>query len=272
MRPFVFFPIFPPYSQWRPDRGTNVPECTAVCDQLENVPADAQPFTSTWYCMEFLTYSAITNPSGFRYSLLARSLEAMLLWSFHIQAPLLGWDDAQMHGFLDFFCNPPVGCTAAASRSHYLEDRAAPFKDWVINPDWRLFRRSSNKNGGLIPVTRDVFLRMVSDVKKFFDFYLLSTQSARPNPTEGVSRESWGLDRSTSSAILTEKQLDWLLTDALSSHVHSRHALQVMIYLGLARYTNLTAKQIVGSPDAQMSRDALQFLTHLAGVNAFGHL
>lgn len=262
MRPFVFFPIFPPYSQWRPDRGTNVPESIAVCDQLENVPADAQPFTSTWYCMEFLTHCAITNPSGFKYNQLARSLEAMLLWSFHTRVPLLDWDYAQVQGFLDFYCNPPVECTAVATHSRYLEDHAAPFKDWVINPEWVLFRRTPTGSGDLAPVTRDRAQHMQMDAKKFFEFYLSVTHSIRPNPAEGSYSASWNLDWSRSSATLTEKQLDWLLKEALTSHGHNRHGSQVMVYLGFARYTNLTARQIVGSPDAQFSLDNLRRDSH----------
>jgi len=261
MRPFIFFPIFPAYSQWRPERGTNVPESIAVCDRLEKVCPDAQPFSGTWYCMEFLKRSAITNPTGFRYNELTRCLEAMLLWSFHARVPLLDWDEQQVDGFLSFYCDPPVGCTAASVRNRYLEDYSAPFKDWAINPDWRLFRRTPGGNGSLNPVTRERFLRLVFHVKRFFDFYLLSTGSPRANPADGFSSASRNLNWSKSSVVLTERQLDWLLTDALASRVHRRQALQMMMYFGLARYTNLTAKQVVGSPSAQFTLDRLRHET-----------
>jgi hypothetical protein len=80
----------------------------------------------------------------------------MLLWSFHTRVPLLDWDEQQVDGFLSFYCDPPVGCTAASVRNRFLEDYSAQFKDWAINPDWRLFRRTPGGNGSLNPVTRDV--------------------------------------------------------------------------------------------------------------------
>jgi hypothetical protein len=261
MRPFIYFPIFPPYSQWRPERGTNVPESIAVCDCLEKVCPDAQPFSGTWYCMEFLKRSAITNPTGFRYNELTRYLEPMLLWSFHTRVPLLDWDEQQVDGFLSFYCDPPLGCTAASVGNRFLKDYSAPFKDWAINPDWRLFRRTPGVNRSLNPVTRDVFLRLVSLLRHFFDFYLLSTGSPHANPADEFSSSSRKLNWSRSSVVLTETQLDWLLTDALTSRVKSRHALQVMMYLGFARYTNLTAKQVVGSPSEQFTLDRLRHET-----------
>ncbi|VVN40759.1 hypothetical protein PS676_05358 [Pseudomonas fluorescens] len=258
MCPFIFFPIFPAYSQWRPERGTNVPESIAVCDRLEKVCPGAQPFSGTWYRMEFLKRSAITNPTGFRYNELTRCLEPMLLWSFHTRVSLLDWDEQQVDGFLSFYCDPPVGCTAVSVRNRFLEDYSAPFKDWAINPDWRLFRRTPDGNGTLKPVTRDAFLRLVFHVKHFFDFYLSSTGSPHANPANEVSSASRNLNWSKSSVVFTERQLDWLLTDALTSRVHSRQALQMMMYLGFARYTNLTAKQVVGSPSAQFTLDRLR--------------
>jgi hypothetical protein len=81
----------------------------------------------------------------------------MLLWSFHTRMPLLDWDEQQVDDFLSFYCDPPVGCTAASVRNRFLEDySSAQFKDWAINPDWRLFRRTPGGNGSLNPVTRDV--------------------------------------------------------------------------------------------------------------------
>ncbi len=172
--------------------------------------------------------------------------------------PLLDWDEQQVDGFLSFYCDPPVGCTAASVRNRFLEDYSAPFKDWAINPDWRLFRRTPGGNGSLNPITRDTFLHLVFHVKHFFDFYLLSTGSPHVNPADGFSSASRNLNWSKSSVVLTERQLDWLLTDALTSRVHSRQALQMMMYFGFARYTNLTAKQVVGSPSAQFTLDRLR--------------
>lgn len=258
MRPFIFFPIFPGYSQWRPERGTNVPESIAVCNRLEKVFPGAQPFIGTWHCMEFLKRRAITNPTGFKYVELAKCLEAMLLWSFHSRKPLLDWGEQQVDGFLSFYCDPPVECTAASLRNRFMEDFSAPFKDWAINPDWRLFRRSLDRNGSLNPVTRDVFSHVVFHAKQFFDFYLTSTGSSRANPADGFSSAFRNLNWSKSSVVLTERQLDWLLANALTSRDHHRQALQMLMYFGFARYTNLSAKQIVGTPSAQFTLDRLR--------------
>lgn len=258
MRPFVFFPIIPPYSQWHPGLGTNVPECTAVCEQMEKVSPDAQPFTSTWYCMEFLKHSALTNPSGFKYTQLACNLDAALLWSFHTHVPLLDWDEQRVLCFLDFYCDPPVGCTAVAAHSRFVEECSVPFKDWAINPEWRLFRRTPSGPGLLMPLTRDPCRRLVSNLQHFFDFYRWYTGSRRANPAEDASSITRKFPMSRGSAVLTEKQLDWLFTFALSSRVHARQSLQLAVYLGLARYTNLTAKQIIGNFNMGFTLDRLR--------------
>lgn len=258
MHPFVFFPIVPPYSQWHPELGTNVPECTAVCEQMEKVSPEAQPFISTWYCMEFLKHCAITNPSGFKYSTLASNLDAMLLWSFHTHVPLLDWKEQQVRRFLDFYCDPPVGCTGSAVHSRFVEECSVPFRDWAINPEWRLFRRTASGPGSLTPITREPCRRLASHLQHFFDFYKSSTGSPRANPAAEAPRLTWKLPISKGSVVLTEKQLDWLFTDALSSRVHARQSLQVMVYLGLARYTDLTAKQIIGNFNAGFTLDRLR--------------
>ncbi|WP_368839721.1 hypothetical protein [Pseudomonas guariconensis] len=258
MHPFVFFPIVPPYSQWHPELGTNVPECTAVCEQMEKVSPEAQPFISTWYCMEFLKHCAITNPSGFKYSTLASNLDAMLLWSFHIHVPLLDWKEQQVQRFLDFYCDPPVGCTGSAVHSRFVEECSVPFRDWAINPEWRLFRRTASGPGSLTPITRESCKRLAAHLQHFFDFYRSFTGSSRANPAEEVTSITSRLSKSKSLVVLTEKQLDWLFTDALSSRVHARQSLQVMVYLGLARYTNLTAKQIIGNFNAGFTLDRLR--------------
>jgi hypothetical protein len=211
--------------------------------------------------MEFLKRSAITNPTGFRYNEMTRCLEAMLLWSFHTRVSLLDWDEQQVDGFLSFYCDPPLGCSAASVGNRFLEDYSAPFKDWAINPDWRLFRRIPDGNGSLNPVSRNAFAGLVFHVKHFFDYYLLSTGSPHANPADGFSSASSGLNWCKSSVVLTERQLDWLLTDALTSRVHRRQAIQVMMYFGFARYTKLTAKQVVGSPSAQLTLDRLRHET-----------
>ncbi|MNJ49790.1 hypothetical protein D3C77_450410 [compost metagenome] len=133
-----------------------------------------------------------------------------------------------------------------------------PFRNWAINPEWRLFRRTASGPGSLTHITREPCKRLATHLQHFFDFYRSFTGCPRANPAEDVTSITSKLPKSKSSVVLTQKQLDWLFADALSSRVHARQSLQVMVYLGLARYTNLTAKQIIGNFNAGFTLDRLR--------------
>lgn len=247
MHPFVFFPIFAPYSQWNPDRGTNTPENAEVNECMEQVFPGAQPFISTWYCLEFLKRSALSDPSGFDYNGLARSMEAMLLWSFHMRASLLDWDEHQLWGFLNFYVDPPAECTTSSNVTRFIQNNFSPFRDWQINPDWRLFKRI-NKDGSLRSIVCESRTRLVTHVRRFFEFYLSVTMSTRENPVGKILRNRGShLAKAHDLPVLTEHQLDWLFEFAITCNQSRLHTLDAAVYLAFARYTNFTAKSVIGS-------------------------
>jgi len=84
-RPFIPFPIFPPYVYWRPNQLRSFPTNLAVADRLAQIDPAAHPFINLWYVDRYMNWIAhnwgAENPHC-QYHSCIMGLEKMLNWSF----------------------------------------------------------------------------------------------------------------------------------------------------------------------------------------------
>lgn len=57
-RPFIAFPIFPPYDHWQPNRVKRFPVNAHVSARLSEVDESCLPFMSAWYADRYLNWIA----------------------------------------------------------------------------------------------------------------------------------------------------------------------------------------------------------------------
>ena len=81
--PFVPFPMFCPYAQWRPSGLDQFPENNELRARLEAVDETCFPFVSLWYCQRYLAWIAHSWPP-------AQASESYYFETIHLER-LLNW-------------------------------------------------------------------------------------------------------------------------------------------------------------------------------------
>lgn len=253
--PFIPFPIFPGYSFWLPNGSQDLPANENVRAHLEAVDPAAQPFICTWYCSQYLQWRLLGGINSVNYRIVVRNLESMLLWSFAHKTPLLDWDELQLDKFRSFCVNPPKSWTNRSPLSKYVVNRLAPFSVWAINKEWRPFSRGFNGDGSLGLTVAGTHLRLLAEVRRFFDFYRSITSSKLPNPAAKALLRPSGLPKRLGTSHLSVRQMDWLFKFALEYNQPPVKVLEVAVILGFARWTSLSMDAIMGSPENPSSFD-----------------
>lgn len=129
--PFVSFPIFCPYAEWRPSGLSQFPQNADVIANLEAVSASSFPFFSVWYCQRYLAWLAHSwspEQASEAYYFETTHLERLLNWSFSQGFSLLDLDSKALLQYASFFAIR--GLTGAllkrvqnSSRIHWIVTR-----------------------------------------------------------------------------------------------------------------------------------------------------
>ncbi|CEL29306.1 hypothetical protein [Pseudomonas fluorescens] len=236
--PFVPFPIFCPYAEWRPSGLSPFPKNADVIANLEAVTATSLPFFSVWYCQRYLAWLAHSwNPeqASEAYYFETTHLERLLNWSFSQGFSLLDLDSNGLLQYASFFCNPLPDWCAPKACSKFLADPLDRYQNWMINPDWRPFLslpRDASRQLGLAQAV----------LNKFYDFYYHEISSSRPVPTlKGKSLHS------KNSPKLTDYEMDWYLRNLQDLPYGESYKISTLVYFALARSSRRTRRQLVGT-------------------------
>lgn len=145
-RPFIPFPIFPPYSHWRPKCETSFPVNLQVSARLSEVNESGQPFIGTWYADRFINWIAYNwsplNPHQ-QYNICTQGLEKMLNWSFANNRCLLDWTRADFENYSAFIINPTSVWVTSSKQTRFLGSPAMDFRIWL---------EAHPKNGSSVPL------------------------------------------------------------------------------------------------------------------------
>ncbi|MGY4494862.1 integrase [Pseudomonas sp. TE3610] len=252
-RPFIPFPIFPPYSHWRPKSATGFPANHEVSARLSEVSQSSQPFISTWYADRFINWIAHNwSPlnSQLQYNTCIQGLEKMLNWSFVNDRCLLDWTRADFEDYSAFICNPTSAWVSSGKQTRFLASLAIDFQDWPINPNWALFqgaRGANSDDDSSQEIDKNVWKREILCVKPFMDFYLKDVRSSRPN-VASKTPESLLFKRPDARGIISDEVLEWMLK-TIPDLFTSPHVVRVIqMYLSIARYSARPLWQVLGSP------------------------
>ncbi|RML35355.1 Integrase protein [Pseudomonas savastanoi pv. glycinea] len=251
VRPFIPFPIFPPYSHWYPNREASFPSNLQILSRLNELDVATQPFISTWYADRFVNWSAHNwNPATahLQYRTCTQGLEKMLNWSFANEVCLLDWTHEDFDDYSEFIQNPPPDWEAPGKQTRYLGTPAKDFKDWAINPNWKLFQRNHNSEpSGAID--KNVWKREIRCVKQFLDFYLKDVRATRKNVADRTP-ETLVFKEPEPRATITDETMTWMLS-ALPRLPLSAHDVQVVsMYLVIARHSVRPMWQVLGNLSA----------------------
>ena len=171
--PFIPFPIFPPYSHWRPKSATSFPGNLQVSARLSEVSNLSQPFISTWYADRFINWIAHSwNPlnSHRQYNTCIQGLEKMLNWSFANDRCLLDWTREDFEEYSTFILNPTGAWFSPSKQARFLGSPAMDFLDWPINVKWTLFqgiRGACSEGDSSQEIDNNVWKREILCVKQF---------------------------------------------------------------------------------------------------------
>ncbi|EPJ2808126.1 hypothetical protein ACTHGN_001137 [Pseudomonas putida] len=245
--PFILFPIFPPYKHWFPKSAQAFPANRNVNAHMEAIDPRAQPFMSAWYCNEYLTWRGFVHMDEQVYSVMTRSLETMLLWSFSQKISLLDWDESHVDSYAMFCAQPPESWTSSAPHQKYAELPHTPFYDWQINQEWRPFKRSVCDTGDVGEIVATSHNRRINCAREFFGFYHSMTMSARPNPVSRRMHAPPKLPKNHGLPTFTDHQMDWLFKFALEDGLQSDKALEIGVLMSFARWTDFPPATVIGT-------------------------
>lgn len=252
-RPFIPFPIFPPYSHWRPKSATSFPGNLQVSARLSEVSTQCQPFISTWYVDRFINWIAHNwsplNPHR-QYNTCIHGLEKMLNWSFANDRCLLDWTRADFEDYAAFILNPTSAWVALSKQTRFLGSAAMDFRDWPINPNWALFqgnRGASSDGDSSEEIDKNVWKREILCVKQFMDFYLKDVDASRANVALKTPK-SLVFKRPEALGTISDEVLEWMLKTILDLSISPHIARLMQMYLSIARYSVRPMWQVLGSP------------------------
>lgn len=285
-RPFIPFPIFPPYSHWYPNREDELPANLQVAARLNDIDPECQPFTSLWFANHYINWVAHSwnrDTPHLQYQSCIHALEKMLSWSFANGRSLLNWTREDFEQYARFIINPSRDWVISSVQQRFLAAPDLDYKDWPINPAWRLFQggRGIDSAGGQdlaysrgkgdkpdklreleelakqavdsgtpLPTTtqeidQNIWKREIRRVKLFLDFYLKDVKANRPN-VAAAKLDFLALKAPKPLAVISDIELRWIiqeLPNLLSTH--ERHIFEM--YLIIGRYTNQPMHIVIGT-------------------------
>lgn len=251
-RPFIPFPIFPPYSHWRPKSATSFPGNLQVSARLSEVSNLSQPFISTWYADRFINWIAHSwNPlnSHRQYNTCIQGLEKMLNWSFANDRCLLDWTREDFEEYSTFILNPTGAWFSPSKQARFLGSPAMDFLDWPINVKWTLFqgiRGASSEDDSSQEIDKNVWKREILCVKQFMDFYLKDVGSVRANIALKTPK-SLLFKRPEARGTISDEVLEWMLKTIPDLPISLHIVRLIQMYLTIARYSVRPLWQVLGN-------------------------
>lgn len=231
-RPFIPFPIFPPYVYWRPNQLRSFPTNLAVADRLAQIDPAANPFINIWYVDRFVNWIAhnwgAENPHR-QYHSCIMGLEKMLNWSF-------------AHGL-----SPPKAWIVSGKQARFVQEPSVAFEDWPINPIWRPFT-DSRTIGDDGEIEKNVWKREVRCAMQFLDFYLKDTSASRQN-VAAQPLPNLAFKQPKAIGFLTDAQLDWVLK-SLPNFMGVHEFRIIEMYPIMARYSGRQLWSVMGNARA----------------------
>ncbi|MFJ2689169.1 hypothetical protein [Pseudomonas sp. NPDC087336] len=237
--PFVPFPMFCPYAQWRPSGLGQFPENVDVLTRLEAVDAVCRPFISIWYCHRYLAWLAHSwrpEQANEAYYFETIHLERLLNWSFSQGLSLLDLASIHLHRYAVFFCNPQIDWCAPAACSKFNANPLQPYENWQINAEWRPFLSSPRDASCQLGFAQVV-------INKFFDFYYRDVSITQ---ADSVLKGFWA-QPSQSFDKLTAYEMDWYLSHLEKLPYGEKHKLITLVYFSLARSSRQSRRRLIGS-------------------------
>lgn len=263
-RPFIPFPIFPPYMYWCPSDQPNALANLQVSIRLHEISSVCQPFICTWYTERFISWLAHNwSPldSHLQYGRRIVALEKMLNWSFANELCLLDWTRADYERYCKFLQSPPRNWTTDSRQPRFVGNPANEFRDWSINPAWALFKV---KCVGSDPdVERNVTQQEIQCVRQFLDFYLRDVSVNREN-VAAKPPESLEFRALKDRGFISDEILSWMLKtiESLDRSVHTIHV--ISMYLMIARHSLRPMWLVLGNRASPGRID--QFKRNIDGV------
>lgn len=249
-RPFIPFPIFPPYVYWRPNQVQRFPTNIAVADRVAMIDPAANPFTNIWYVDRFVNWIAhnwgAENPHR-KYHSCIIGLEKMLNWSFAHGVSLIDWRRTDFENYAEFVVNPPKAWTVTGSQLRYVPEPGVEYEHWSINSVWRPFldSRSVGDDG---EIEKNVWKREIRCATQFLDFYLKDSSATRENVAAKALPEL-SFKKPTAVGFLTDTELEWVLR-SLPNFMGVHEYRIIEMYLVIARYSGRQLWSIMGNARA----------------------
>lgn len=250
MRPFIPFPIFPPYDNWQPNRVKRFPANSYVSARLSEVDEPCLPFISAWYADRYLNWIAHSwspQRSHIQYYLTINGLEKMLNWSFANNLSLLDWTDADFKNYAGFIQTPDSAWASRSVQPRFLVSPGKDYHDYPINPDWKLFQsaRAANSSDA---IDRNVWKREIRSVTQFMDFYLKDVSATRPNVA--AAKLNWlSFKEQQARGTISDGVMEWIF-ETLPNLLTPHNSLLIEMYLTIARHTVRPMWQVLGTPSS----------------------
>ena len=247
-RPFIPFPIFPPYSHWRPNRESSFVENLQVLARLSRVTESCQPFISTWYAYRFVNWIAHNwsplNPHT-QYNTCIKGLEKMLNWSFANDVCLLDWTRADFENYAEIIRRPSSFWVASTAQSRFFFDATLYFRDWAINPSWKPFQKPRTGES-FEEIDENVWKREIRCVTQFMDFYLKEVSAKRENVAL-AKLEFLTFKTSQARGTISDEVMEWILSTLQNLPLSTHHSSMIAMYLMIARHSGRPLWQVLGT-------------------------
>lgn len=122
------------------------------------------------------------------------------------------------------------------------------FRDWPINPNWRLFQGARGANSGADSskeIDKNVWKREILCVKQFMDFYLKDVAASRENVAL-EKPESLAFRPSEARGTISDEVLEWMLRTLPNLPISPHRVRIIAMYLTVARHSVRPMWQVVG--------------------------
>lgn len=240
MSPFVPFPIFCPYAQWRPSGLVQFPENNELLARLAGVDESCFPLISLWYCQRYLAWIAHSWPpeqANKAYYFETIHLERLLNWCFSEGLSLLSLRARDLHRYGEFFSSPSADWCAPTVSLKFLPNPLKPYESWMVNPAWRPFLstpRDASCQFGMAQVV----------INRFIDFY--RREVCKP----GLSPVLRGFHKKKAVKNfhkLTEYEMDWYMASLGALSHGEMYKQSTLVYFALARWSRQSRRRLMGN-------------------------
>lgn len=248
MRPFIPFPIFPPYDHWQPNQDKRFPVNTHVAARLSDVDEYCLPFISVWYADRYLNWIAHSwspQTPHLQYYKTINGLEKMLNWSFANSLSLLDWTDADFKAYVAFIQSPNADWASQSLQARFVVTHGKDYCDYPINPHWKLFQTARAADPSDAAIDRNVWKREIRSVTQFLEFYLKDVSASRPNVA--AAKLDWlSFKKPEARGSISDVVLEWILT-TLPNLLTPHHSHLIEMYLMIARHSGRPMWQVLGT-------------------------